>query len=98
MVKWVGYDESKSTWEPEQNLVRAEDEVRNYWRNTFPNVSFPGVLSPSVRAVRPWRAVSHVEDISYGTWVKSAMEDFFVPYQDSDMIDSEEEDMEDEEE
>ena len=30
-IKWVGYDDSSSTWEPAVNIMH-KDEIRDYWR------------------------------------------------------------------
>lgn len=30
-VKWQGYSDNESTWEPEENLERAEDLIQAFW-------------------------------------------------------------------
>ena len=31
LVKWLGYDESNNTWEPEENLANSPELVEEYW-------------------------------------------------------------------
>lgn len=34
-VKWIGYDSSQNTWEPEKNLSTVKDLVQKYNKGSF---------------------------------------------------------------
>ena len=40
LVKWVGYPESESTWEPEANVRNAQDAITQFDID-FPNKEYP---------------------------------------------------------
>lgn len=39
-VKWVGYDSSQNTWEPEKNLTTVKDLIKKFHaKNPIPNTN-----------------------------------------------------------
>ena len=32
LVKWLGYEHSENTWEPENNLQNCQEKLRQYWK------------------------------------------------------------------
>ena len=45
LVDWVGYDQSKRTWEPAENLTNAANAISDF-HTAFP--SKPHLLSPAI--------------------------------------------------
>lgn len=44
-VKWVGYDSSQNTWEPEKNLTTVKDLIQKYNANLNKNTDLRGPSS-----------------------------------------------------
>lgn len=44
-VKWVGYDSSQNTWEPERNLTTVKDLIQKYNANLNKNGDLKGPSS-----------------------------------------------------
>lgn len=53
LIKWVGYDSSQNTWEPERNLATCRDMIEKYNQQTSRKNIGPGPKGPQSKTKQP---------------------------------------------